>query len=391
MKILFILGLPNPFPGAGWARIGSFAEFFSNKGYAVDVLGAFSYKSFGKRGQIKKGKVNILNVIFNMQMRHPLVFTINSFLSFMLSTLFLIARKPSIAIVSLPSGDVGLGAVLACRMTRVKYLIDYRDEWEDYAVSLASSEIKKVFYSIVKNFLTDIYIKSLLVIAVTPNFVDSLKHRGIANVRLVPNGADITLFKPIQDKNKKRVFTAFYSGIIGGYYRLDVVLNALRRLVDNGLRNVRLVIAGDGEIQRILNLAIELDISDKIDYIGSISEKTNLARLISESDVGLIPYDNNTLWKNSIPAKFFEYCASGLPVIATAYENSLISHLINDYKIGAVSPPLNEEKLAEAIFHLYKNESFREAAGKRARTLVEEKFDRNKIAEEFLYIVKRCL
>ena len=49
---------------------------------------------------------------------------------------------------------------------------------------------------------------------------------------------------------------------------------------------------------------------------------------------------------------------------------------------------MDEEKLAEAMSYLYKNESFRKAAGKRARSLMEEKFDRNKIAIEFLSLIK---
>ena len=85
------------------------------------------------------------------------------------------------------------------------------------------------------------------------------------------------------------------------------------------------------------------------------------------------------------------YCACGIPVIATAYADSLIAEFIRKHEIGATSPPLDEEKLAEAIYQLYKNESFREAAGKRARTLIEEKFDRNKIAEDFLNSVKHIV
>jgi hypothetical protein len=72
--------------------------------------------------------------------------------------------------------------------------------------------------------------------------------------------------------------------------------------------------------------------------------------LINESDVGLIPYDDNPLWKNSLPAKFFEYCACEIPVIATAYADSLLAELIRKYDIGLTSPPMNEAKLAEAIF-----------------------------------------
>ena len=43
MNILFVLGRPNPFPGAAWTRIGFLAEDWSKKGHTIDVLGAFSF------------------------------------------------------------------------------------------------------------------------------------------------------------------------------------------------------------------------------------------------------------------------------------------------------------------------------------------------------------
>ena len=109
------------------------------------------------------------------------------------------------------------------------------------------------------------------------------------------------------------------------------------------------------------------------------------------ADAGIIPYDDNPFWKNSIPAKFYEYCACGLPVIATVHNGSYLQELIEKYKIGVTSPPLDEEKLADAIHWLYKNKSFREVAGRRARQLMEEKFDRNKIAKEYLNLVESML
>ena len=78
MKILFVLGFPNPFPGAGWTRIGFFAKDWSDKGHEVDVLGAFSYKSIQKRGAKKFSKANIFNLIFNMAMVYSLFFILSS-------------------------------------------------------------------------------------------------------------------------------------------------------------------------------------------------------------------------------------------------------------------------------------------------------------------------
>lgn len=388
MRILFVLGFPNPFPGAGWTRIEFFAKDWSKKGHLVEVLGAFSYKSLDKRGVRKIGTLNIFNLIFTMNVHHPLIFAFNSVISFIVSTLFLIAKKPNVTVVSVPSGDAGLGALMACKLIRTKCVVDYRDAWEDYVICLANHKTEKLFYSIIKRITVRVYAKSQLVVAVTPNYMDALKQRGLSNVKLIPNGADVKTFKPLSSGKKNKVFTMFYSGGFGGYYRLDIVLKSVRELADRKFNDIRLVIAGTGEIEKVLGLASRLCVSGNVEYKGVINDKAELARLIGEADVGLIPYDDNPLWENSLPAKFFEYCACGIPVIATVYEDSLLAKLVREYRIGVTSPPMDEKKLAEATYRIYKDKSFRDAAGKRARLCIEERFDRNKIAEEFLELVE---
>ena len=205
-------------------------------------------------------------------------------------------------------------------------------------------------------------------------------------VKLVPNGADLNTFKPLP-KEDVGPFNLLYSGGIGGYYRIDVILKALRRLFDKGPNDIVLTVVGSGDVDNLLSLASELDILKNIDYKGVIHERIELASLIAKADVGLIPYDDNPLWSNALPAKFFEYCACGIPVIATAHKDSLIAELIKNYQIGLTSKPMDEEKLAEAIYWMYKNRTFTEGAGKRARTLIEDRFDRTKIAEEFLKMI----
>jgi len=391
MKILFVLGFPNPFAGAGWTRIGLLADKWSRKGHTIEVLGAFSYKAFSKRGVKRLNNMNIFNLTFNMNLTHPAVFILNTLISFTVSILALLSRKPAVAIVSVPSGDVGVGSILACKLTRTKCIVDYRDEWEDYSASISNSRAAKLFYSAVKKLTTALYASCRMIAAVTPNLEKALMKRGLRNVTLITNGADVKAFKPLNIKKDSNIFTIFYSGVIGGYYRLDVVVKAVKKLGDKGLNDIRLLIAGEGEISKILSLARELGISSHIKYLGSINDKEELAKLIATSDTGIIPYDDNPLWKNSVPAKFYEYCACGIPVIATVHNDSYLEELIKKHEIGVTSPPLDEEKLANAIYWLYKNKSFREAAGKRARQLIEENFDRNKIAEEYLNLIEATL
>jgi len=73
MKILFVLGFANLFAGAGWTRIGFFADQWPRKGHMIEILGAFSYKAFSKRG------VKRLNNIkhFQTRLQHGFVASIN--------------------------------------------------------------------------------------------------------------------------------------------------------------------------------------------------------------------------------------------------------------------------------------------------------------------------
>ena len=137
MKILFVLGFPNPFAGAAWTRIGFLAENWSKKGVDIDVLGTFTPRTLHQRGSKLFGcKTSIFNIIYTVYLgSHPFSFVINSLSAFLASTIFFIVKRPNVALVSVPTGDVGLGVIMACKIARIKYIVDYRDEWEDYVSS----------------------------------------------------------------------------------------------------------------------------------------------------------------------------------------------------------------------------------------------------------------
>jgi glycosyltransferase involved in cell wall biosynthesis len=386
-KILFVLGLQNPFSGAAYTRVGFFAENFARRGCKSSILGTFDPKSFIRPSIKQQGKVTLLNLVPNIGLDHPVFFATNILFSFLWSTFFLALKKPDAVMVSFPTGDVGLGALMTCRLLGVKSVVDYRDEWEDYLVSCHPKSTKS-FYRFIKKVALTLYCRSSLVLCVTPKYIQSLRQRGITEAKLVPNGADTKTFKPSVAKEKSDYFTIFYSGIIGEYYRLDVAVKALKLLRNKGISNIKLVCAGSGEFKQILDLAVELGVGGSVDYRGSVGHK-QLVSLINDSDVGLIPYDANVLWKNSLPAKFFEYCACGVPVVATAYRDSLLANYIIENEVGFVSPPLDEEKLAEAFELFYRNNSLKVESGKRARVFVEENFDRNIIFERLFALLRK--
>jgi glycosyltransferase involved in cell wall biosynthesis len=391
--VTFFLDEPHPTPGAPWTRISSFAKSAAKKRYAVDVIGIFSPKNLRQKGGTLSGGINILNLIFKIPLPDPLLYVFNFFVSFISSAFLLIGRRPRIAIVSFPGGDSSSGFLLACRLLGIKTVVDYRDEWENQLIySHSKSDASKRFYTLIKKLSPMLYYRqACFVSVVTKPFVTALSQSGLSNVVLVPNGASVSSFKPIYNKPNNGLFTIVYSGGVGEYYRLDVVVSSMKKLADRGLRNIRLIIVGRGTNGRILNnllsYARDLGLQDSVLYLGNKNNIIELSGIIASANVGIVPYDDNPLWKNGLPAKFWEYCACGLPIIATVFDDSILADLIHQKGIGLTANPLDADGLASKIEKLSLDKDFCARAGQRARLLIEQEFNRDKISEDFIHRV----
>ena len=395
MKILFTIGFPAPFAGAGWRRVSYFTSYLSKKGHATVVLSGMNLSNLRKAKKVEVGRTSVFNVLPTILLTQPVAGPLNVLLSFLFSLIFILLQKPDIIILSVPPGEPALGAFMARKLLRKKVVFDYRDEWEDYSNEATKSWLLKTVPRFIKRAATSFYNQSDFIVAVTPAFVKSLKRRGVKRIILIPNGADVKVFHPLDKKTRIKLglsnndFTVVYSGIIGLYYRLDVLVQAISSFIKkNGVDEIKLVFFGEGPgTTRVLIMAKELGIKKNVRYLGVIRDPRHIAEIIACADVGIVPYDDNILWKNTYPSKFFEYCACGIPVIATTYRDSVLAELIEGHKVGLISPPMDIESLAKAIEKMYFDEKFRKEAGKNARKLVEEHFDRANSADKFLSLL----
>ncbi len=359
----------------------------------MDIAGVFSASTLKKAGSAFEEDIRIINITPVIMMKRTLVLILNILCSTITSCITLILVRPDTVIISVPNGESALGAYIAAYVFRRKIFFDYRDEWEDHVISTSKSGIYRTSYRILKRIMTWCYFHSKIVITVTQPFAQSLYSRGVTNLRIVSNGADLSVFKPHdQITARKKIglnpddLVFIFCGTIGLYYRLDVVVNALQKLKSDGCVAKLLLLGDGGDLKKIMNLAKEIQIEDQILFLGTKKDKSELAELICSADIGLIPYDSNPLWKNSIPVKALEYLACGIPIIATAYEDALISTLIRDNNVGFTSPPEDSEGLAQVMMKFTRN-CRTEDYKNRALTLMKERFDRQKQAAEFLEVV----
>lgn len=394
MKILIILHYPNPSTSAAWARIGILAESLRDEGHKVFVAGVFSPKTLSKAGMVIWRGVKLINITPVISLRNVFSFIVNILSSFVTCIPIFFSILPDVTIISVPSGDTVLPAYRLAKLLRSKVVTDFRDEWEDFEINLNNPGLYRRLYETLKKTMTQCYARSDLVVSVTEAMADSLKLRGVSDVRVINNGADKRVFKP-HDKFQSREkyglnigdFILIFSGNIGQYYRLDVVVRSLEKIKEK-IQNISLLILGEGpNLDNVLELSKSIGVGKHIKYLGLEKDKAKLAEMISAADVGIVPYDSNPLWKHSIPVKALEFLACGLPIAAMAYPDSALATLIQDNDVGLASEPENVESFVTIIEALHQNLSRNDDTATKAISLVNRLFDRRKNIQEFVRLI----
>ena len=77
-----------------------------------------------------------------------------------------------------------------------------------------------------------------------------------------------------------------------------------------------------------------------------------------------------------------------MPVVATCYADSILGKIINENQVGFVAEPENVSALSNCLEKIYSDKQFLQKASLITRKLSEARFDRNKIAVEFLKLLE---
>ncbi len=131
-----------------------------------------------------------------------------------------------------------------------------------------------------------------------------------------------------------------YVGILGPGRGIDLIVEAFK----NKCINSSLVFLGYGPLSDELN-----EIADKNSniYVHDAVEHERVVSVVRTADVGLCLIQNVSLSDYySLPNKLFEYCFSGIPVLASNFPD--ISAIVNQYRIG-VCVDLNLDDVIEGI------------------------------------------
>jgi D-inositol-3-phosphate glycosyltransferase len=229
------------------------------------------------------------------------------------------------------------------------------------------------------------------VVATATDEVFELLRMGVRREQtvVVPCGVDLDRFHPYGPSRSAELdrLQVLSVGRLVPRKGIDILLRALVRA-----RNAQLTVAGgpprelldsDPEAQRLLSLARELGVADRVSFLGSLPH-ADLPALYRSVDVVAC-----TPWYEPFGIVPLEAMACGKPVLATAV-GGLVDTVV-DGVTGVLVRPRRPDEVASALLRSAQDRPWLAAMGQAAADRARTRYSWERIAEETLRVYRSVL
>ena len=273
------------------------------------------------------------------------------------------------------------------------YSEDWKSEKRYYKINI------KKMWSYLEIFVAK---KADAIIAVAPGIRDILIKKGINKdkIMVIANGANIDLFKPVDDALTIKELQTRYNisendnviifvGNLMRWHGVEYLIKSAP-IVLKTFPNTKLLIVGDGRIKReLISMTEKMDVSANFIFTGAVPYKS-VPLCINVSDVCIAPFirtRNDRLGLS--PIKIYEYLACGKPVVASNIKG--VGDLLDNSNSGIVVTPEDPTELANAIIKLCKDGQLRKKMGNNGRELVVNNYSWGITAKKTIEVFRNLL
>jgi putative colanic acid biosynthesis glycosyltransferase WcaI len=290
------------------------------------------------------------------------------------------AGKVDVVLVTSPPLFPAVAGIALARWSRARLALDIRDLWPDEIIACGAAREGSSPVRAVRSIERWAYRTADLVCCTTPSFLETVVARGVPRERamLLPNGADLDLFRPLPPDNPVSApygfgddFVVMYSGLFGIKHGLEVLLEAAHLLRHE--RRIRFALMGNGPRRAALQeRAGEMGLENVV-WCGE-QEIRDIPYLLARADVCVSALLPEPYLEKIISVKLFEYLACEKPVVAAQSGES--AHILEESGGGIAVAPGDGRALAEAILGLYRDPERRRKMAAAGREYVEAHYSR---------------
>ena len=388
MRILILTQYFPPEVGASQVRLSAFARELKRLGHEVEVVTGLPNHPTGRIFPEYRGRFYVREEWEGIPVHRVWLYPstgaglkrILNYLSFALTSLWglLRAQRPEYIFVESPPLFLSLPAWLASRLWRAPFIFNVADLWPDSVRELGLMS-NRILLWVAEWLETWSYKRASYVTAVTEGIRDTLinkKHVPPSKVLFLPNGVDVSLFKPgeanptlLQDLGlSENAKVVLYAGTHGYAHGLETAVKAAKHVQDSLPGVVFLFVGGGSEKENIIAYAEQLQCRNTI-FLESVSPE-RLSEFYRATFAGLSVLRNSPLFEGTRPVKILSAMAAGKPIIYSGAGEG--ARLVEEARAGLVVPPEDPGALAEAVRKLAENPQLAEELGRNGRRYVEE-------------------
>jgi glycosyltransferase involved in cell wall biosynthesis len=396
----YFLGKNDP----GGSRWNEFTSFFSKKvGFKTEVIAGNIHYATGKKilpntwSNTEKvdDTITLYRTWTYSGYNSNFVGRVIGYLSYTFSSLVkaLFLKKPDVYIVTSPSIFVGISAIIVSKLKRVPFIFEVRDLWPESAVATGVLN-NKFLLNILYWLEYRLYKYSKKIVVLTPAFKENIEKRYpefIGKIEIITNGADFSIMvkehkgSELREKlgwTDKKVFT--YLGAHGVANDLMQVVEAAKAFKDD--EQIHFVLIGDGMQKKLLKQkASEYNLKN-IEFIDSVP-KHEVVDYVNASDVCMAILKKTDTFKTVYPNKVFDYMSCKKPVFVTI--DGITRDLVETSNCGLYAEPENLVEFKKVVDKFLSMSDIElKDFGENGYKYVKEKFDREKLAERYIELIK---
>jgi glycosyltransferase involved in cell wall biosynthesis len=283
-----------------------------------------------------------------------------NYASFAVSTLLAgrFVRNADVIYVYATQMTAAFGPSVWTRTRGIPFVLHIQDLWPDSITGssmVKGKHLKNSLNLILKPWLSTIYRRSAAIIAIAPTMRGMLVDRGVDERKLhmvfnwaeedsTPRGISASEEPPRQVNR----LSVVYAGNLGELQDLETVVRAAALAKDLDGFTLTLVGAGVAS-RRLVRLVAELGATNVL-FRGRVLP-SEMGEIYAESDFQIIPLQDLAIFRGTIPSKFQNSIANGIPVITTVAGD--VSDIVVEQGLGLVSAPGDVAALAATFARAY--------------------------------------
>lgn len=315
-------------------RINDMCQEWVKRGYKVTVItGIPNYpmgKFFDGYGYTKKRKeiwngINIVRIPLIPRGKTSIGMVAN-YLSFVASgyivNIFTDVKADYVFTFEVSPMSQALIGCWYAKKHHVPHYLYVQDLWPENVITVTGIS-NPVIIKPINKMVDYIYANSDQIFTTSPSFAETICSRLVKvnqkKVHYWPQYAE-EFYHPCERKMIKEIpdddsFKVIFTGNIGTAQGLEILPKAAELLKEE---NIKFVIVGDGRYLKEFNNEIKQRKVQKKFIMIPRQPAERIPELLCACDAAFLSFQNDPLWKKTIPAKLQSYMACGMPIIASA-------------------------------------------------------------------------